>query len=144
MHPPGPLLSWARLSITDTTVAGHHIPAGTTAMVNMWAICRDPEVWSDPLTFNPGRFLAGENHAEFSIMGSDLRLAPFGSGRRTCPGKSLGLATVSYWVARMMQRFEWLPGSKVVDLTERLKLSSEMKNALEARVRPRGMMMISA
>lgn len=48
LHPPGPLLSWARLSITDTTVDGYHVPAGTTAMVNMWAIARDPHVWEDP------------------------------------------------------------------------------------------------
>uniref|UniRef100_A0A7N0RAT6 Cytochrome P450 n=1 Tax=Kalanchoe fedtschenkoi TaxID=63787 RepID=A0A7N0RAT6_KALFE len=138
MHPPGPLLSWARLSITDTTVDGHHVPAGTTAMVNMWAICRDPEVWSDPLSFKPERFLGGEE--QFSIMGSDLRLAPFGSGRRNCPGKSLGLATVSYWVATMMHEFEWLPcedGGAAVDLTERLKLSSEMKNPLKATIRGR-------
>uniref|UniRef100_A0A7N1A0G8 Cytochrome P450 n=1 Tax=Kalanchoe fedtschenkoi TaxID=63787 RepID=A0A7N1A0G8_KALFE len=136
MHPPGPLLSWARLSITDTTVDGHHVPAGTTAMVNMWAICRDPQVWSDPLSFKPERFLGDE---EFSIMGSDLRLAPFGSGRRSCPGKSLGLATVSYWVASMMHEFEWLPvkDGAAVDLTERLKLSSEMKEALKARIRGR-------
>ncbi|CAM8926401.1 unnamed protein product [Rhodiola kirilowii] len=140
MHPPGPLLSWARLSITDTTVDGHHIPAGTTAMVNMWAICRDPEVWADPLTFNPDRFLASESQPEFSIMGSDLRLAPFGSGRRTCPGKSLGLATVSYWVATLMHEFEWLPAKDgtPVDLTERLKLSSEMKRPLETIIRSRG------
>ncbi|CAM8971990.1 unnamed protein product [Rhodiola kirilowii] len=139
MHPPGPLLSWARLSITDTTVVGHHIPAGTTAMVNMWAICRDPDVWSDPLSFKPERFITGENQPEFSIMGTDLRLAPFGSGRRTCPGKSLGLATVSYWVARMMHEFEWLPekDGAPMDLTERLKLSSEMKNPLKVRTRSR-------
>ncbi|MDG2774740.1 cytochrome P450, partial [Vibrio parahaemolyticus] len=38
LHPPGPLLSWARLAITDTTIDGYNVPAGTTAMVNMWAI----------------------------------------------------------------------------------------------------------
>ncbi|KAG2284879.1 hypothetical protein Bca52824_044483 [Brassica carinata] len=53
MHPPGPLLSWARLAITDTIVDGRFIPAGTTAMVNMWAIAHDPHVWVDPLEFRP-------------------------------------------------------------------------------------------
>ncbi|TKY64124.1 Cytochrome P450 78A3 [Spatholobus suberectus] len=137
LHPPGPLLSWARLAITDTTIDGYHVPAGTTAMVNMWAIARDPEVWGDPLEFTPERFVAGE--AEFSIFGSDLRLAPFGSGRRTCPGKTLGLTTVTFWVARLLHEFEWVPSDEEngVDLTEVLRLSCEMANPLSVKVRPR-------
>ena len=44
LHPPGPLLSWSRLAIEDTLIDGYHVPAGTTAMVNIWAITRDPEL----------------------------------------------------------------------------------------------------
>ena len=136
LHPPGPLLSWARLAITDTTIDGYHVPAGTTAMVNMWAIGRDPEVWLDPLDFKPERFMGLE--AEFSVLGSDLRLAPFGSGRRTCPGKPLGLSTVTFWVAWLLHEFEWLPSDEAkVDLTEVLRLSCEMANPLIVKVRPR-------
>jgi cytochrome P450 len=137
LHPPGPLLSWARLAITDTTIDGYHVPAGTTAMVNMWAIARDPNVWRDPLEFNPDRFV--NEGAEFSVLGSDLRLAPFGSGRRSCPGKNLGLTTVTFWVAKLLQEFEWLPSNAEndVDLTEVLRLSCEMANPLTVQVRPR-------
>ncbi|XP_027336181.1 cytochrome P450 78A3-like [Abrus precatorius] len=137
LHPPGPLLSWARLAITDTTIDGYHVPAGTTAMVNMWAIARDPEVWRDPLEFMPERFVDGE--PDFSVFGSDLRLAPFGSGRRTCPGKTLGLSTVTFWVARLLHEFEWVPCDEGngVDLTEVLRLSCEMANPLTVQVRPR-------
>ncbi|KAK7349399.1 hypothetical protein VNO77_06733 [Canavalia gladiata] len=138
LHPPGPLLSWARLAITDTTIDGYHVPAGTTAMVNMWAIGRDPEVWRDPLEFKPERFVGGAE-ADFSVFGSDLRLAPFGSGRRTCPGKNLGLTTATFWVARLLHEFEWLPydDTNGVDLTEVLRLSCEMANPLTVKVRPR-------
>ncbi|KAG5009034.1 hypothetical protein JHK87_017549 [Glycine soja] len=136
LHPPGPLLSWARLAITDTTIDGYNVPAGTTAMVNMWAIGRDPEVWLVPLDFKPERFMGLE--AEFSVLGSDLRLAPFGSGRRTCPGKTLGLSTVTFWVARLLHEFEWLPSDEgKVDLTEVLRLSCEMANPLYVKIRPR-------
>ncbi|RDX74626.1 Cytochrome P450 78A3, partial [Mucuna pruriens] len=138
LHPPGPLLSWARLSISDTTIDGYHVPAGTTAMVNMWAICRDPRVWKDPLEFMPERFVTTGGDADFSILGSDLRLAPFGSGRRVCPGKTLGLATVNFWVASLLHEFEWIPSDeKGVDLTEVLRLSCEMANPLTVKVRPR-------
>nr|XP_027122411.1 cytochrome P450 78A5-like [Coffea arabica] len=125
MHPPGPLLSWARLAVHDTHVGRHFIPAGTTAMVNMWAITHDEMVWPEPEHFMPERFL----NEDVAIMGSDLRLAPFGSGRRACPGKALGLATVQMWLAQVLQNFEWI-ASGDVDLSECLKLSMEMKNPL--------------
>ncbi|KAE8723262.1 Cytochrome P450 78A7 [Hibiscus syriacus] len=140
LHPPGPLLSWARLSITDTTVDGYHVPKGTTAMVNMWAIARDPQEWADPLEFVPDRFFAKQGEVEFSVLGSNLRLAPFGSGRRTCPGKKLGLTTVTFWVATLLHEFEWRPSDQSpVDLSEVLKLSCEMANPLSVEVRPRRM-----
>eukprot|EP01018_Ginkgo_biloba_P026585 Gb_34420 [translate_table: standard] len=134
MHPPGPLLSWARLAIHDVHVGGHFVPAGTTAMVNMWAITHDHEIWTDPQTFNPDRFVAGGD--EINIMGADLKLAPFGSGRRVCPGKALGLATVHLWLARLLHHFEWLPSPDflpAVDLSEVLRLSCEMKVPLSAK-----------
>ncbi|KAH7863438.1 hypothetical protein Vadar_017573 [Vaccinium darrowii] len=152
LHPPGPLLSWSRLAITDTTVDGYHVPVGTTALVDMWAIMRDPDVWSDPLAFKPAeRFMMGATSAasgdQFEAKGpgffSDLRLAPFGSGRRTCPGKTLGLNTVIFWIASLLHEFEWLPvnqrtrSSTVVDLSEVLRLSCEMANALTVRIRAR-------
>ncbi|CAL5004864.1 unnamed protein product [Urochloa decumbens] len=147
LHPPGPLLSWARLATSDVHVGGFLVPAGTTAMVNMWAITHDPAVWSDPEEFKPERFVSGgsSDHAagdEFSVMGSDLRLAPFGSGRRSCPGKSLAMATVGFWLATLLHEFKWLPVSdedltRGVDLSEVLRLSCEMAVPLEARLVPR-------
>ncbi|EFJ19508.1 hypothetical protein SELMODRAFT_419267 [Selaginella moellendorffii] len=117
MHPPGPLLSWAPLAIHDVTLAGHHVPVGTTAMVNMWSITHDPSIWSEPEKFNPERFL----EQDIDVKGSDLRLAPFGAGRRVCPGRALGLATVLLWTARLVQQFEFQADSlHPVDLTERL------------------------
>lgn len=138
LHPPGPLLSWARLAITDTTIDGYHVPEGTTAFVNMWAISRDPEVWETPLEFMPQRFVTHDKEMEFSVFGSDLRLAPFGSGRRICPGKSLGLTTATFWVASLLHEYEWLPSDQNnVDLSEVLRLSCEMANPLVVKLRPR-------
>lgn len=134
MHPPGPLLSWARLSIKDTFVGEHFIPAGTTAMVNMWAITHDKNIWSSPEEYNPDRFM----HEDVPILGSDLRLAPFGSGRRVCPGKTMGLATVVLWLGQLLQNFKWVPSeSGTVDLGERLKLSLEMNKSLVCKAVPR-------
>ncbi|RZS19675.1 hypothetical protein BHM03_00052106 [Ensete ventricosum] len=138
LHPPGPLLSWARMATLDVPVGGgtHVVPAGTTAMVNMWAIARDPATWPDPLRFEPARFFGPS--AEFPVTGSDLRLAPFGAGRRSCPGKGLAMATVELWVAALAHDFEWQPASEAgVDLSEVLRLSCEMAAPLTVRLRRR-------
>lgn len=133
MHPPGPLLSWARLAIHDTQIGHRFIPAGTTAIVNMWSITHDQQIWSEPDQFKPERF----TEEDVSIMGSDLRLAPFGSGRRVCPGKAMGLATVELWLAQLLQTFRWMPSDSGVDLSETLKLSLEMKHCLVCKTFPR-------
>ncbi|MBA0626579.1 hypothetical protein Godav_004228 [Gossypium davidsonii] len=139
LHPPGPLLSWARISTSDVQLSnGMVVPSDTTAMVNMWAITHDPNVWEDPLVFRPERFVKCLGGAEVDVRGGDLRLAPFGAGRRVCPGKTLGLVTVGLWVAKLVQQFKWVQDlANPVDLTELLKLSCEMKNPLRAMAIPR-------
>ncbi|KAL5206233.1 hypothetical protein ABZP36_034442 [Zizania latifolia] len=137
LHPPGPLLSWARLSTSDVHVDGFLIPAGTTAMVNMWAITHDADVWPMPMEFRPDRFIG---RADLSVMGSDLSLAPFGSGRRSCPGKSLAMVTVAFWLATLLHEFRLLPSldpTRGVDLSEVLRLSCEMAAPLVVTPRPR-------
>lgn len=76
---------------------------------------------------------------DIAIMGTDLRLAPFGSGRRVCPGKAMGLATVELWLAQLLQTFKWVPvdDHHDVDLSETLKLSMEMKHSLFCKALPR-------
>ncbi|PWA46111.1 cytochrome P450 [Artemisia annua] len=136
VHPPGPLLSWARLAIHDTQVGPHMVPAGTTAMVNMWAITHDEKIWAEPEVFNPDRFM----NEDVSVMGTDLRLAPFGAGRRVCPGKTMGLATVELWLAQLLQNCTWVgAGSDPndVDLSECLKMSLEMKKPLVCKAAAR-------
>ncbi|PUZ44907.1 hypothetical protein GQ55_8G173500 [Panicum hallii var. hallii] len=133
MHPPGPLLSWARLAVQDTHVGKHVVPAGTTAMVNMWAISHDEAIWGDPWVFRPERF----TELDVSVLGSDLRLAPFGSGRRVCPGRMMGLSTVQLWLGRLLQEYEWLP-AKPIKLAECLRLSMEIKKPLLCRAVRRG------
>ncbi|KAL0285052.1 UNVERIFIED_CONTAM: cytochrome [Sesamum angustifolium] len=139
VHPPGPLLSWARLSTSDVKLSnGMVVPAATTAMVNMWAITHDSAVWEDPLEFKPERFVAAMGGTDVHVRGGDLRLAPFGAGRRVCPGINLGMATVALSVAKLVRGFKWAEDKAApVDLREVLKLSCEMKHPLSAVVEER-------
>lgn len=139
VHPPGPLLSWARLSTSDVHLSnGMVVPVDTMTMVNMWAISHDPNVWEEPFLFKPERFLPSAGGEDVDVRGGDTRLAAFGAGRRVCPGKNLALVTVSLWVAKLVRDFEWVEEvSRAVDLSEVLKLSCEMKNPLSLVAIPR-------
>ena len=41
----------------DVQFRGYFIPSGTMILANMYGLHRDPHLWIDPETFNPGRFL---------------------------------------------------------------------------------------
>ncbi|CAO2034693.1 unnamed protein product [Urochloa humidicola] len=136
LHPVSPLLS-PRVAREDASIAGYDIPRGTLVHVNVWAIGRDPAVWDAPDEFVPERFIG----SEVDVVGQDLELLPFGSGRRMCPGYSLGLKMVQLSLANMLHDFTWrLPeGMKEEDITmeEVFGLTTARKFPLEVLVRPR-------
>ncbi|KAF5811595.1 putative 3,9-dihydroxypterocarpan 6A-monooxygenase [Helianthus annuus] len=80
LHPTTTLIS--RLSTQDCIVGGYHIPKNTTTLVNVWSLGRHHTHWESPHEF------LGK---QLDVRGQHFGLLPFGSGRRICPGTSLGL-----------------------------------------------------
>ena len=60
----------------DAWVRGYRIPRGTHVVTLLYAAHRDPQVWQDPDTFNPSRFLDYEGN-----ISRDDRLIPFSMGQ---------------------------------------------------------------
>nr|UAK14964.1 cytochrome P450 75B133 [Iberis amara] len=106
LHPPTPL-SLPHIASESCEINGYHIPKGSTLLTNIWAIARDPDQWSDPLTFQPERFLPGGEKYGVDVKGSDFELIPFGAGRRICAGLSLGLRTIQLLTATLVHGFDW-------------------------------------
>ena len=74
------------------------MPTKTRLTINAWAIGRDPRVWKDPLEFKPERF----EGKDFDIIRDlELRMIPFGVGRRSCPGFSMAIATIEIALAHL-------------------------------------------
>ncbi|KAL1567987.1 cytochrome P450 71AU50-like [Salvia divinorum] len=117
LHPVVPLLI-PHQSMEDCEVGGFHVPNKTRVIVNVWAIGRDPDVWANPDSFTPERFMG----SEIDLRGRHFELLPFGTGRRGCPGKQLGLTVVKLVLAQLVHCFDWeLPDGiepSEVDMTE--------------------------
>lgn len=106
LHPSTPL-SLPRVAAESCEIFGYHIPKGSTLLVNVWAIARDPKEWADPLEFRPERFLPGGEKADVDVKGNDFEVIPFGAGRRICAGLSLGLRMVQLLTATLAHSFDW-------------------------------------
>ncbi|XP_051131223.1 cytochrome P450 736A117-like [Andrographis paniculata] len=127
LHPPIALL--ARVARQDVEVMGYGIPAGTMALINAWAVGRDPATWDEPDTFKPERFIG----SSIDFKGVDFELIPFGAGRRRCPGIGFAMAGVELLLANLIHKFEWeLPRSEDSDATEQPGSVTARKNPLFA------------
>jgi cytochrome P450 len=92
--PPG--AGTPRLLKKDLAVDGYRLEAGTVAVVSFYAMHRNPELWDDPLAFDPDRFLPERSQGR-----SRWQYLPFGGGPRSCIGDhfamleaTLALATI--------------------------------------------------
>ncbi|GLJ48828.1 hypothetical protein SUGI_1029770 [Cryptomeria japonica] len=107
LHPIVPLLirhESTEACIVEGTHHNYLIPTKARLIVNAWAIGRDPRVWEDPLGFKPERFV-GKN---FDIVKDpELRMIPFGVGRRSCPGFSMAIPTIEIALAYLFHYFNW-------------------------------------
>ncbi|XP_073048314.1 trimethyltridecatetraene synthase-like [Primulina eburnea] len=102
LHPVAPMLV-PRLAREDCKVAGYDVAKGTQVLVNVWTIGRDPSLWENPTEFCPDRFIG----KSIDVKGHDFELLPFGSGRRMCPGYSLGLKVIQNSLANLLHGFNW-------------------------------------
>jgi cytochrome P450 len=108
LYPPFWMID--REAIADDTVAGLSIPAGSMVIVHVYGLHHSPQHWADPETFDPGRFLKGNEklRAPFSFI-------PFGAGPRGCIGNNYAMLQVLMILSDLLRRydFETVPGQTI-------------------------------
>ncbi|KAF5451524.1 hypothetical protein F2P56_026628 [Juglans regia] len=90
-----------RKVVKDVEVKGYTIPEGWLVMVVPSALHLNPDVYTDPHTFNPWRWEGKELHA-----GSKTFMA-FGGGVRLCVGADFAKLQMAIFIHYLVTKYRW-------------------------------------
>ncbi|KAK7442490.1 hypothetical protein VKT23_016088 [Stygiomarasmius scandens] len=90
------------------------------------AILHDKNLYPDPDTFNPSRWLTSDGK-----INTDMKapLSTFGFGRRVCPGMHMALSSMWMTIASTLLTFNI--SEKVAEGGETIKLTQEYESSLQ-------------
>ncbi|KAE8818525.1 Cytochrome P450 89A2 [Hordeum vulgare] len=104
----------------------------------------DETAWADPNEFKPERFLGSSGGERVSLLAAagsagEIKMMPFGAGRRMCPGMGVAMLHLTYITANLVREFEWreMGGELAVDLEPSIAFFTLMKRQLRAHLVPR-------
>ncbi|XVE82574.1 hypothetical protein DITRI_Ditri16bG0016600 [Diplodiscus trichospermus] len=92
------ILWFPRVALHDCTIDGFEIKKGWLVNIDATYIHYDPNLYRDPMQFNPSRF--DETQKPYSFM-------PFGSGPRTCLGMNMAKLTMLVFLHRLTTGYKW-------------------------------------
>ncbi len=109
LHPAG--LIGARVAARDIRLGDHVIKKGTLIVWSPYLAGRDPGTWTDPLTFDPDRYLSLTDEQKAA---ADRAWIPFGRGPHMCLGYALAQMELVVMIARFAQRLDLTPTADVI------------------------------
>jgi cytochrome P450 family 97 subfamily B polypeptide 3 len=158
MYPEPPLL--IRRALED-----HSLPKGTAAFeprimrgadifISVYNLHRDPQLWPQPDTFDPERFLRpysnkavhpdweGYDPAQSTGLypnevSADFAFLPFGGGARKCVGDQFATLEATVALAMLMRRFEFDFVGSPADVGMKTGATIHTRNGLIMRPRKR-------
>jgi cytochrome P450 family 4 len=83
---------------TTVNIKGYTFPAGTDVFFNLFAICRSPKYFDNPLEFRPERFLGVERKSPGFVA--------FCVGARKCLGQNHAIKTLKIMIAKIIFNLE--------------------------------------
>ncbi|KAK8934412.1 Cytochrome P450 89A9 [Platanthera zijinensis] len=126
-HPPAHFV--LPYSVTEDMVfEGYLIPKHVPVNFLVSGLGWDERVRAEPMEFVPERFMAGGDGEGVDITGTrEIKMMPFGVGRRMCPGFELAVHHLEYFVANLVREFRWeAMAGEEIDFSEKFELSTMM------------------
>lgn len=95
-------VQWAmRRTVRDTELLGHYIPEGTNVIAYPGLNHRLPELWTDPMKFDPARFAEPRNEHKRHRYA----FSPFGGGAHKCIGSVFGTLEIKTILHRLLRTY---------------------------------------
>jgi cytochrome P450 len=95
-----PVWMVGRRAKEEDEINGFRIPAGSSLMVLITMIHRDPDVWPNPEGYDPARFLPENARGR-----PRQAYMPFGAGRRICVGSTFAIVEATLLAAMLGRRY---------------------------------------
>lgn len=91
------------VALVDSTLQGYPVPQGTILFPMLTALHDDKEIWEEPRSFRPERFLDEQGHLSLK---KDFSL-PFGAGKRLCAGETFARNLLFLFITAFTQQFDY-------------------------------------
>lgn len=129
LYPPAYGLT--RKAVTDTTLGGYFIPAGSVLFISPYVMHRHPAYWEHPNRFDPDRFTKERCEQRFRYT-----YFPFAGGPRTCIGIHLAMLEMAMILAMTVRAYT-LALAPEFPVVPKPLLVLRPKDGVALRLRPR-------
>ncbi|XP_028264691.1 cytochrome P450 3A40-like [Parambassis ranga] len=122
-----------RMSKVSVEINGVAIPKGTTILVPVYTLHRDPTLWPEPEVFKPERF-SKENKDNID----PYAFLPFGAGPRNCIGMRFAVLMMKLAIVEILQNFSFVTCEET-DIPMELGNNgfTQSKNPIKLKLEPR-------
>lgn len=119
-----------RKAVQDVRIGAYTVPAGSGIAVASSALHRRDDLYEDPLSFRPERFVSGEPQPPYTFL-------PFGGAQRRCIGQSMALTMARVALTKLLGSYQvsFAPGARV---TTRMRGAGYEPRGVRVILQPRG------
>lgn len=103
LHPSVGLILEREVPKEGMSISGKQIPGGTIVGINAWVLHRNSQIFPDPDSFIPERWMESSPEA---LKEMEKSFFTFGAGSRTCIGKNISLLEMYKIIPQLLREFE--------------------------------------
>ncbi|KAK9872648.1 hypothetical protein WA026_018782 [Henosepilachna vigintioctopunctata] len=127
LYPSVPLIS-RKVSEDIPTKNGYVIPKGCSAIICIYDMHRKPDLYPEPLKFDPDRFLQ-----ENCLDRHPYAYIPFSAGPRNCIGQKFAMMEVKCVLTEIFRRYVIQPVDKIEDISCSIDMVIRTKNPMRMK-----------